>query len=605
MTTTWEIRFYDRQQFVCDGEVDGPIELGRQSEGEEGPYTLRRSESGLWRGVIARLDETDVPRKHVRIEPLPGGGARVTALSGKIAVRLQEGGGLAPGAVRDVTLPLILLAGRTTVRVERAKDTSVALEGLGEATLAPGAAAFSARFSTFPVSAQGGVQVEAVVRWFRAAMDVLQSAAGAPDFFARAARAAVDMVGLDSARVLLLEQGQWKPQAVQTGPGGASDADWRPSRRLLDRLLREKSTFRELPEPVPEGSLLGVRAVVAAPILDRRHEVVGALYGDRRDDRSLTHPITRLEAMLVELLAGGVAAGLARLEQEQAAARARVQFEQFFTKELSQQLTLVPDLLRGRDEEVSVLFCDIRGFSRLTQRGGPAKTMEWLGEVLGALSECVLDSGGVLIDYVGDELMAMWGAPARQDDHACRACAAALEMLGRLPALNARWQAALGEPLDLGIGINSGRAVVGNVGTERKFKYGALGNTVNLASRVQGAAKYLKARLLITEATHAKLDASFDRRRLRRVSVVNISGPVDLYELSVPGREDWAALKAGYERALDDFEKGQFRLACRSLTPLVSDAINDGPSLVLIAQAVRQLVDEPAAFDPVWELPGK
>jgi adenylate cyclase len=604
MSTTWQIRFYDRQQFVCMGEVDGPVELGRQSEGEREPYALKRSESGLWRAVIARLDEIGIPRKHALLEPLPGGRARVTALSQQIAVRLQEGGDLGPATAREVALPVVLLAGRTTVRVEAASEAPSAIEGLGEATVAPGAAA-SGGLGTFPLSARGEVQVEEVLRWFRAAMDVLQSAAGAPDFFARAARAAVEMVGLDSARVLLLEQDEWRPKAIQAGAGATSDADWRPSRRLLERLLREKRTFREAPEAAPGSSLLGVRAVVAAPILDRRGEVVGALYGDRRDDRSLTRPITRPEAMLVELLAGGVAAGLARLEQEQAVASARVRFEQFFTRELSHQLTLVPDMLRGRDEDVTVLFCDIRGFSRLTQRGGAAKTMEWLGEVLGALSECVLDSGGVLIDYVGDELMAMWGAPARQEDHARRACAAALEMLGRLPALNARWLATLGEPLDLGIGINTGQARVGNVGTERKFKYGALGNTVNLASRAQGASKYLKSRLVITEATHAQLGASLVRRRLRRVKVVNITGPVNLYELNVPGREGWAELKAGYERALDEFEKGQFRQAARSLAPLVSEAVNDGPSLVLMAQAVQNLVDEPAAFDPVWELPGK
>ena len=82
--------------------------------------------------------------------------------------------------------------------------------------------------------------------------------------------------------------------------------------------------------------------------------------------------ITELEARLVELLASGVAAGLARLEQEQAALAARVQFEQFFTPELARQLALQPDLLKGRDTEVTLLFCDIRGFSRISERLGPA-----------------------------------------------------------------------------------------------------------------------------------------------------------------------------------------------------------------------------------------
>src|SRR5690242_17331499 len=139
-------------------------------------------------------------------------------------------------------------------------------------------------------------------------MDVLQSAAGSPDFFAQAAGAAVDMVGLDSARVLLLEQEEWRPKAIHVRAGATPDANRRPSRHLLERHLRDKSPLREEPEAAPGSSLLGVRAVVAAPILNRRGEVVGALYGDRRDGRSPTRRITPLEGALVELLARGVAA---------------------------------------------------------------------------------------------------------------------------------------------------------------------------------------------------------------------------------------------------------------------------------------------------------
>jgi class 3 adenylate cyclase len=105
--------------------------------------------------------------------------------------------------------------------------------------------------------------------------------------------------------------------------------------------------------------------------------------------------------------------------------------------------------------------------------------------------------------------MAMWGAPKDQPDHAERAARAALAMLAAVPELNARWQAELGEPLDLGIGLNSGPAQVGNTGSRYKFKYGPLGNTVNLASRVQGLTKYVKCRLLVTAATRRGLAANF------------------------------------------------------------------------------------------------
>src|SRR5207249_3128728 len=114
-------------------------------------------------------------------------------------------------------------------------------------------------------------------------------------------------------------------------------------------------------------SLSGVEAVVAAPILDRAGAVLGALYGERRQRlRPGVAAFGEPEARLVELLARGVAAGLARLEEERKAVSARVQMEQFFTPELARQLLDHPDLLDGRDREVTILFCDIRGFSRIS-----------------------------------------------------------------------------------------------------------------------------------------------------------------------------------------------------------------------------------------------
>src|SRR5262249_18269633 len=147
-------------------------------------------------------------------------------------------------------------------------------------------------------------------------------------------------------------------------------------------------------------------------------------------------PITEVDAAFVQLLARGVAAGLARLEQEQAALAARGQFEQVFTPELSRQLLRQPDLLKGCDSEVSILFCYLRGFSRISEPLGAVRTVEWVSDVMEALSECVLAHNGVLVDYIGDELMAMWGAPEEQPDHARLACRAGLAMLDQLPQLN-------------------------------------------------------------------------------------------------------------------------------------------------------------------------
>jgi adenylate cyclase len=202
--------------------------------------------------------------------------------------------------------------------------------------------------------------------------------------------------------------------------------------------------------------------------------------------------------------------------------------------------------------------------------------------------------------------MAMWGAPVALPDHGARACRAALAMQARLPDLNERWGCELCEPLMLGVGLNSGLARVGNIGSPHKFKYGPLGNSVNLASRVQGATKYLKTPVLLTRAVRDQLDASFAVRRLCRVRVVNIHEPVELYELAPGNRPEWAELRGQYEAALEKFESGNVRTAVRILANVHSENPEDGPTMVLLSRAVARLAEqESAAFDSVWELPGK
>ena len=283
-------------------------------------------------------------------------------------------------------------------------------------------------------------------------------------------------------------------------------------------------------------------------------------------------------------------------------------FEQHFTPELARELARNPDPMKmqAREAEVSVLFCDIRGFSTISERLGPSQTIDWLGGVMGEFSSIVIEHGGVLVDYTGDELMAMWGAPNEQPDHAALACQAALDILDSLPQLNETWYPSIEGETRVGIGVNTGTSLVGNVGTHRKFKYGPLGTTVNLASRVQGATKFLKSPLLITGDTAEQLPESFDSRRLCQVRVLNIQTPVHLYELRHPqAAEQWSDLKNRYEEALAQFEEKNFRKA----SSLVSDALliapNDGPSLQLMSRVVEAMLNEGENFSATWTLPGK
>jgi|SRR5579864_259051 len=604
MNESWQIRIYEQQQLVCTIDLTGPAELGRQRTDEESLYS-HQFVSGRRRVVIAPKDETTVSRQHALLEPLAEGGFRLSNLSAERTIDLEDGSNIKPKSVCTVPQNALLTLGTRTVRLQRSVGPVLPLRGLAEPTLPPG----QSSFGPIPLGAATTIEMTSLVPWLHAAMDVLQSAASSADFFVRAARAVVELVNLDSASVLLFKQGDWQSQGFHAIPALSREPRRPVSHRVLEKMREEKRTFWQVPElSLPAtASLEEVDAVVAAPILDRNGTVIGALYGDRRrrGASSSGEPILEVEAMFVQLLARGVAAGLARLEQEQAALAARVQFEQFFTPELSHQLARHPNLLQGRDTEVSVIFCDIRAFSRISERLGPAKTVEWINDVLSALSECVRAEEGVLVDYVGDELMAMWGAPDEQPDHAARACRAALAMLNCLPALNERWQTTLKEPLDLGLGVNTGLARVGNVGSQQKFKYGPLGNTVNLASRVQGATKYLKCRVLITGATRAKLDSSFATRRLCSVRVVNIAEPVALHELVPRNQPHWPAAQIEYEKALLEFEKQNFSKAASILGNWRVEHPEDAPPLLLLYRVVQCMVEEPGEFDPIWSLPGK
>jgi len=608
----WQIRVYEKHRLLYSAELAGPLELGRQNDPEEGLYTPREI-SDRSRMVIARLDEQSISRKHVLLTPLPDGQVRIENLSTTLALFFSGGTELKPGARTDVALPMVLSLDPKVVRIEKAaheNEAAAPLRTLREAPQPPQATFLGVRFPSLDLENKDQIDSQKVLGWLQAIMGVFLSAASSSDFNALAAQAVVDVVGLDCGQVILLDKGDYCTVAQHKSGRFKGETALQASRSVLSRVVAEKRTFWEVPPAA--ASLKEVKAVVAAPILDLNSAVVGILYGDCRLGPGIAGAalITDLQAGFVQLLAAGVAAGLARLKREEAGLKARVQFEQFFTPELAHQLDLHPDLLEGRDSEVTLLFCDIRGFSRISERLGPGRTVAWIGDVMETFSQCVQSERGVLVDYIGDELVAMWGAPENDPDHAPLACRAALAILATLPDLNQRWATVLGEPMAVGIGINTGVARVGNMGSKRKFKYGPLGNTVNLASRVQGATKYLKCPLLVTGATRLRLsesrpDENFALRRLCTVRVLHIVEPVELYELAAWQSPGWPEARVEYEKALEAFEDKNFHLAARILGDWRLAQPNDGPALVLLGRAVNSMIDEPTLFDPVWVLPGK
>lgn len=606
--SVFSLQILEGKRVVYSSELEGELEIGRQQPNEPEPFEL--IEKGTPRRlIIAPLEERTIARKQLLVRLRDDDRLEVTNLSNVSRVSLIGGELLVPGAMAVVELPATLGLGAGLELLFENPAGAVGLNSLAVQTFRPGAslAGFDAILveESFPQPEQNS---EELIHALEMMMDVFQMASSSTDFYARACKAAIDLVGLDSGRVLLREGEQWTTVETFSPP----DAAIRPvSRYVLDQVLRHQKTFWNSGANVRRSSesLGEVQSIVAAPILNGTGEVTGILYGERiygqPNGGSRLNEITQLHALLLELVACAVASGLARLQGEDAARRLRLQFEQFFTPTLAQHLESHPDMLAGRDADVSVLFGDIRGFSRIAEKIGAARTFDWINDVMGTLSDSVLKHNGVLVDYIGDELMAMWGAPEQQPDHARRACLAAKEMIEQIPALNERWATILEEPFDLGIGISSGPVRAGNMGSHRKFKYGPLGTTVNLASRVQGATKYFKSRVIVTGATADALGDDFLMRRVANVRVVNMEQPVRLYELPCGNFPNAPEICEAYEKALESFEQRDFRGSAQRLTTLLTSYLDDGPSVILLSRAVGAMLEGASPDHPVWQLPGK
>ncbi|RWP16700.1 adenylate/guanylate cyclase domain-containing protein [Mesorhizobium sp.] len=204
-------------------------------------------------------------------------------------------------------------------------------------------------------------------------------------------------------------------------------------------------------------------------------------------------------------------------------------FSQYLSPALVERLARDPTQLRlgGEVRTLTILFCDIRGFTTIAEamKGDPERLTTLINRLLTPLSDVVMAHGGTIDKYIGDCLMAFWNAPLDDPDHAIHAVEASLEMLAALDRLNAQLQAEVetrGETpiaLRIGIGVNTGQCVVGNVGSEQRFDYSALGDAVNLASRLEGASKDLGVPLVIGRATAELVSDRIPLTPLREITV--------------------------------------------------------------------------------------
>ena len=253
-----------------------------------------------------------------------------------------------------------------------------------------------------------------------------------------------------------------------------------------------------------------------------------------------------------------------------------------------------------------MLFSDLAGFSGYSERYAPNEMISILSEYFEIMTEQVFAHQGTLKEYVGDELMAIFGAPLDQADHAQRACAAALAMRDRLQALRQEWAKIGRPPLAARTGINSGLMLVGNIGSRYRFSYGALGDQVNLGSRLEGLNKMYGTEILLGENTARLVEGSFLLRELDMVRVVGRKQPLRIYELvgksddSLP-KERTQSLRH-FTAGLEAYRRQLWEDAIALFNQSLALWPEDGPSRIMAERCrIYREASPPADWDCVFE----
>lgn len=284
-----------------------------------------------------------------------------------------------------------------------------------------------------------------------------------------------------------------------------------------------------------------VFALFNRPILRGHNETVGTVIAWM--DVSREHRVFDLTLMFQAAMAGAswvvfFAFGLhywGRAEAQKR--RMRQAFQNYFSPQIMEAILKEPETLNGQRKEVTILFSDIRSFTSLSETLPPQRLTRMLQEYFTEMTEEIIATDGIVDKFIGDAIMAFWGAPIDQPDQADRAVTAALNMTQRLKALQAKWKSEGLPAFDMGIGINLGIATVGNMGSTKRYDYTLIGDAVNAASRLEELNKEHHSHIIISESTKQQLTIPVQVRDLGVVPVQGRAVPIKVYEVQVVERQ--------------------------------------------------------------------
>jgi adenylate cyclase len=263
-------------------------------------------------------------------------------------------------------------------------------------------------------------------------------------------------------------------------------------------------------------------------------------------------------------------------------------------------------VLGGETRDVTVFFSDLEGFSSISEKMTPAELVTFMNEYLSAMTDIIESKGGYIEKYIGDSIVAVFGAPADDSDHARNAAAAALGCRARLDQLNLTSAAFMGVKVAQRMGLNSGEALVGNIGSRRRFNYSVMSDAVNVASRLEGANKYYGTTIAASEMTVALTGSTFTWRELDAIRVQGRTAPVKIYELLAEAGQETpqqAEAAAAYAEGLAHWRTREFDAAAKCFERVAGI---DKPSALFAGRAESFAARPPDAdWEPVNTLDGK
>ncbi|SDB25233.1 adenylate cyclase [Desulfonatronum thiosulfatophilum] len=280
-------------------------------------------------------------------------------------------------------------------------------------------------------------------------------------------------------------------------------------------------------------------------------------------------------------------------------------FQQYLSPQVIEQLIADPDRLRlgGERKILSIFFSDLQGFTTISEKLDPEELTALLNDYLSAMTDIIQEEGGTVDKFEGDAIIAFWNAPLDVPDHALRAVRTALRAQARLAELRPKFRERTGHDLFMRIGINTGPAVVGNMGSHNRFDYSMLGDAVNLAARLEGVNKQFGTYTMISQATKDAVGEVLAMRELGRVAVVGRAEPVTVYE---PLADDFAKANApalkSFNQGLQAYYQGDFAEAVRIFSILA----HGDPVAARYLEICRDLPPQPPEnWNGVWKMTSK